>query len=258
MSGVRVEHSGSVVRVVLDEPERLNALDAPMIDAVTSAVLGAGADPTVRLIVLAGEGRGFCSGAHLAEPVDGAVGVGDMTPTLYAAGRAVGAIMGSRVPVVALVGGVAAGVGVSLALASDYVLVSEAASFVLAFARIGLMPDGGATALVAANVGRARAMRLALTGERLDAARAEAWGLVSEVVPAVRFAERSEELVATLAAGAPLGAAATKSAINAAALDLLAALAREEIGQSVLLGTADFAEGVAAFREKRGAQFQGA
>ena len=99
--------------------------------------------------------------------------------TLYAGADLVRALLASRTPVVALVNGVAAGIGVPMALACDYVLASDAASFVLAFARIGLMPDGGSTALVAASIGRARAMRLALTGEKLDSVRAAEWGMVA-------------------------------------------------------------------------------
>lgn len=253
VSGVRVEQAGAVVRIVLAEPERLNAVDAAMLDAITAAVEQADQDPQARLIVLAAEGRGFCSGAHLDPGGDG-----EITDTLYAAGRTISALLGSRLPVLALVHGVAAGVGVSLALVADYVLVSDKASFVLAFANIGLMPDGGATALVAANIGRARAMRLALTGEKLDAATAMAWGLVSELAESGEFEERAAAVSDKLAASAPLGVAATKAAINTASLDLASALGREETGQAALLGTADFAEGVGAFLEKRRAVFTGA
>ncbi len=177
------------------------------------------------------------------------------TGTLDAVGRAIRAIVGSPTPTVALVHGVAAGVGVSLAVACDYVLAGDAASFVLAFARIGLMPDGGATALVAASVGRARALRMAMTGEKVDGRTAEAWGLVSECVPAGELAERSEAVLAQLAGSAPGAAAATSAAINAASIDLDAALATEEAGQARLLASADFLEGVTAFYEKRPARF---
>jgi enoyl-CoA hydratase len=144
-----------------------------------------------------------------------------------------------------------------MALACDYVLASEAASFVLAFARIGLMPDGGATALVAASVGRARAMRLALTGERLAAATAEEWGLVAECVPAEAFAERAEALLHAFASGPTVALGETKAAVNAASVDVEAALAREEAGQVALMGTEDYREGVAAFLAKRPADFSG-
>jgi enoyl-CoA hydratase len=249
-SAVLVDTTGPIGRITLDAPERLNAVDPEMCAAVAQAVRTFDADPSVRVIALAGNGRGFCSGAPLS--ADGAT-----AGTLYAGADLVRALLGCRTPVVALVHGVAAGIGVPMALACDYVLASEAASFVLAFARIGLMPDGGATALVAASVGRARAMRLALTGERLDAATAAEWGLVAECVPAGAFAERAEALLAALAAGPTVALGETKAAVNAASVDVEAALAREEAGQVSLMATEDYKEGVAAFVAKRAAGFSG-
>src|SRR4051812_10772216 len=141
-STVLVEASGPVGRVTLNAPERLNAVDAHMCAEAAAAVRAFDADPAVRVIALRGAGRGFCSGAPLS--ADGAT-----AGTLFAGADLVRSLLGSRTPVVALVHGVAAGIGVPMALACDYVLASDAASFVLAFARIGLMPDGGSTALVA-------------------------------------------------------------------------------------------------------------
>ncbi len=254
---VRIGIAGPVARITLDDPDRLNAVDAAMLDAVADAVVRLGADPGVRAIAVTGAGRGFCAGANLGggadEAADAAARVN--TSTLDAAVRAVRAIVDCPVPTVALVHGVAAGVGVSVALACDYVLASEAASFVLAFARIGLMPDGGATALVAASIGRARAMRMALTGEKVDGGTAAAWGLASECVEAVRFDERAAALLAALAASAPEAARLTAAAVNAASLDLEPAFERENSGQTRLLASADFREGVAAFLEKRPARF---
>ena len=248
---VLVETAGPVGRVTLNAPERLNAVDPAMCGRVTEAVRAFDADPAVRVIALGGAGRGFCSGAPLS--ADGAT-----AGTLFAGAELVRTLLGSRTPVVALVHGVAAGIGVPMALACDYVLASDAASFVLAFARIGLMPDGGATALVAASVGRARAMRLALTGEKLDAVTAAEWGLVAECVPAAEFQERAAALLAALAKGPTVALAETKAAVNAASVDVAGALGREEAGQSALMHTADYREGVAAFLAKRTASFTGA
>lgn len=254
---VVVTAHGPIGRVRLNVPDRLNALDAAMLDAVTAAIIRLGSTEGVRVIALEGAGRGFCAGANLGE-ADIDLLEEPLQQTVLAAGRAVQAIRDCAVPVVALVQGVAAGVGVSLALMCDYVLASSKASFVLAFARIGLMPDGGATALVAANVGRARALRMALTGEKIDADLAGQWGLVAEVVPDDDFAARGEALLRQLAATAPRAAYATRRAVTAACLALDEALEREERDQFALLSSEDFREGASAFRDKRPARFAGA
>ena len=247
---VLVETTGAVGRITLNAPERLNAVDPQMCGAVSDAVRAFDADPAVRVIALTGAGRGFCSGAPLS--ADGAnMGV------LDAGAELVRAVLASRTPVVALVNGVAAGIGVPMALACDYVVASDAASFVLAFTRIGLMPDGGATALVAASIGRARAMRLAMTGEKLPAVTAAEWGLVAECVPAESFSARCDELLAAFSVGATTALAEVKTAVNAASVDVEAALAREEVGQISLSRTQDYREGVAAFLAKRPADFTG-
>jgi enoyl-CoA hydratase len=261
---VRYRVADGIARVVLDAPERLNAVDPEMLDAVVGYVSAAAEEPGVRVVAVTGSGRGFCSGANLAVGSVGSVGSGGSggsgaveDGTLLGVSRVARALVACPRPTVALVNGVAAGAGASMALACDYVLATASASFVLAFARIGLMPDGGATALVAANVGRARAMRMALTGEAVPAAVAAEWGLVSECVPDEDFAKRSEELLTRLAAFSPGAAAETKAAINAATLDLEAALEREEGGQTRLLASEDLREGIAAFLEKRPPAFRG-
>ena len=250
-----VEVQGPVARLTLNRPERLNALSAEMLEGIASRVTDLAQLPEIRVIAITGAGRGFCSGADLQG--DPAEGQEIDATTLYAAGRAVRAIVHSPKPVVALANGVAAGVGCSIALAADYVLAAESASFVLPFGKIGLMPDGGATALVAASIGRARAVRMALTSEKVTARDAHSWGLIAEVVADEQFADRGRALLDTLAASAPEAVAWTMSAINAATLDLDSVLAREEEGQVRLLSSADFREGVAAFKERRTPDFGG-
>ena len=163
-----------------------------------------------------------------------------------------------EVPVIAAVSGPAAGIGCSLALMADYVLMSEKSYLMLAFTRIGLMPDGGATALVAASAGRHRALRMALTAEKLPATSALEWGLASEVVAPDLLDTRAGEVAATFAKSATIALGRTKRAINDATLtELDAALGREATGQDALRQTEDYAEGVAAFLEKRPAVFKG-
>lgn len=251
--GLLIVREGNVLRLTFDKPDRLNALTADMIHAAADAVDAAAGDGT-RVIVLTGSGRAFSSGADVGP--DGAVPGFD---TLDAANRFTLALTSSPLPVVAAVNGIAAGVGCSFALAADLTVARESAAFMLAFTKIGLMPDGGASLLVPAAVGRARAARMALLAEKVSATQAAEWGLIAEVVADDAFDARIDQLVEQLAAGAPLAYAATKRVLRAATLaDLPAILDAERAGQGPLLESADFAEGVAAFQEKRPARFTGA
>ena len=248
------EHEG-VLTITLERPGHLNALTAEMSDTLAEEVERASVHEAVRVVLLQGAGPAFCSGADLGG--ERAHENFDVT-SLDRANRIVRAITGSPKPCVAAVGGVAAGVGCSIALACDLVVASEQASFLLAFARIGLMPDGGASATVAASVGRARAMRMAMLGDPLTAREAYDAGLVSHLAGPDDFDDVVASVVGRLAAGAPLGQAATKKAVNAATLPVLEdALERERRGQTVLLRTDDAAEGMRAFAEKRRPVFRG-
>jgi enoyl-CoA hydratase len=254
-SDLEVTVSDGVLRLALDRPARYNALTAPMVQGLAAELRGATTRDDVRVVLLTGRGAAFCAGADLG---------GEDAHEQYDAGSVDGAnalvraVIGLDKPVVCGLNGVAAGVGMSLALSCDLVVATGSASLTLAFTAIGLMPDGGATALVAASVGRARALRLALLSDRLTAQEAHDAGLVSHVVPDPAYAEELERIVRRLATGAPLAFAATKKAVNAATLDgLEAAFERERAGQAVLLRTADVAEGMRAFSERRRPDFTG-
>jgi len=255
MEGLDISTGAGVLRLTMNRPDRLNAMTAAMSDRLAAELEGAATRDDVRVVLLAGAGGAFSSGADVSG-ADAHEGF-DVT-SLDRANRIIRAVTGLDKPVVAAVDGVAAGVGCSAALACDLVVASPRASFLLAFARIGLMPDGGATATVAASVGRARAMRMALLGEAMGARAAYDAGLVSHLTGEDDFTATVEGLLARLAAGPPLSYAATKKAVNAATLGHLHdALERERTGQTILLRTADVAEGMRAFGEKRRPVFRG-
>jgi enoyl-CoA hydratase len=250
-----VARADGVLTLTLDRPDQLNALTDELSDALAGELERAAAYDDVRVVVLRGAGRAFCAGADISA----VHGPGQLdVRALDRANRIVRAITRLDKPVVAGVHGVAAGVGCSIALAADLCVAAESASFLLAFARIGLMPDGGSSLSVAASIGRARAMRMALLAEPLTGREAHDAGLVSHLVEDEAFATVLSEVAARLAAGAPLAMAATKRAVNAAAFGSLdEALERERTGQTMLLLTADAAEGMRAFAERRHPDFEG-
>jgi enoyl-CoA hydratase len=254
LADLEVRVDDGALWLTLNRPEVFNALNADMALGLAELTEQATARDDVRVVVITGVGAAFSTGADIS---------GDNARLLDesavdAANRIIRAIVNLDKPVVAAVNGVAAGVGCSAALAADLVVAAESASFLLAFARVGLMPDGGATASVAASIGRARAMRMALLAEPLSAQEAYDAGLVSHLAPDEEFPGLVAKVVRRLASGPPLAFAATKKAINAAALDQLEpALARERSGQTVLLRTKDAAEGIRAFSERRRPEFRG-
>jgi enoyl-CoA hydratase len=257
VTGLDVTLADGVLSVTIDRPESLNSLTAVVLAGIAEAMERAATDSRVKVVRLGGTGRGFCSGAGMsADDTSPSKKGGTGTDTITQINRTVRAITALPHPVVAVVYGPAAGVGVSLALACDLVLASEKAFFMLAFTKIGLMPDCGASALVAAAIGRVRAMRMALLPERLPAAEALSYGLVSAVYPAEDFPAEADKVIARLAAGPAVAFAKTKQAINAATLtELDATLDREFDGQVGLLRSADFREGASAFQQRRSPVF---
>ncbi|TKG71078.1 enoyl-CoA hydratase [Prauserella endophytica] len=260
MTDVLVEQTDAVLRITFNRPENLNAFTADMLTRAAEAVEGAARDSGVRVIVLTGAGRAFSAGADLAGRGTDDVGPGALPgpETIDAANRLTTALRRAPKPVLAAVNGPAAGVGCSFALAADLVVARESAYFLLAFANAGLMPDGGATALLPAAIGRARATRMAMLAERIPAAQAVEWGLIAFAVPDDEFDSEVQRLTTQLAQGPTAAYAHTKHAFNATVLDRLPqALEAEREGQGLLFHTNDFAEGVAAFRAKRKPKFSG-
>ncbi|WP_157412901.1 enoyl-CoA hydratase-related protein [Aeromicrobium sp. Root236] len=247
-TSVLLDTTDGVLTITWNEPERLNALTADMLDDAAAAIEEAS---DLRLIVITGSGRAFSSGAALGPGFDGAA-------TLDGANRLVRAITRTPVPVVSAVNGLAAGVGVSIAIAADLTLAKRSSYFLLAFVNIGLMPDGGATELIAASIGRARANRMALLGERLPADVAAEIGLIHKSLDDEAYDAELATLIDKLGNGPTVALGATKAAINATTLSHLdEALDRERAGQIALFSTADFAEGGQAFLDKRKATFTG-
>ncbi|MGH2511238.1 MAG: enoyl-CoA hydratase-related protein [Candidatus Limnocylindrales bacterium] len=249
--------SDGVGTISLDRPAALNSLEATLKVELLAALRAAGRDPAVRVVVLTGVGRAFCAGQDLKERL-----APDPTPLDVEVRRRfnplVSAIRGLDKPVIAAVNGVAAGAGASLAFACDLRIAAEPATFVLAFGRVGLIPDSGATWLLPRLVGLGRATELILLGEPIDSAEALRIGLVNRVVPADDLAAEVQRLAAALAREAPRAMALAKRALQRAQeSNFEAALDYEASLQGIAGRTADHAEGLAAFVEKRAPRFSG-
>lgn len=257
MADLRLEVTNRVATITLDRPEALNALTVPLKEGLLAAFLGLADDDAVRAIVLTGAGRAFCAGQDLRErfepdaaPLE--IEVRERYNPLILAMRRI------EKPIVGAINGIAAGAGASLAFACDLRVAAAEASFLLAFGRVGLVPDSGATWLLPRLVGSARAAELALIGAPLSSADAERLGLVVKVVAAEVVVEEAQTIAGRLADLAPRALALTKRALEATwTSSLEEQLELEAELQGIAGSTADHAEGLAAFLDKRPPRFTG-
>jgi len=260
---VNLHRDGAAATIELNRPEALNAWNGPLGDELLEAIEAVAGDDDVRAVVITGAGRAFSSGADLRD-----ISGRDHTPEGHVDLRSllneryhpiITTIRTMPKPVLAAVNGPAVGIGLSLALASDLVVAAESAYFLLAFVNIGLVPDGGSSLFVPTRVGLARASEMAMLGERIPAVQALDWGLINRVVPDADFAAEVAALRDRLASGPTRSYAGTKRQLNHWLYTRMEEqLVLEADIQQEMAASGDFAEGVAAFIEKRQATFGGA
>jgi 2-(1,2-epoxy-1,2-dihydrophenyl)acetyl-CoA isomerase len=254
------EINEGVARLTLNRPDRLNSFTVQMHQEVREALAQVAASKEARVLVFTGAGRGFCAGQDLADravaPGGQGVDLGDSIENNYK--PLVMALRNLPMPVIAAVNGVAAGAGANIALACDLVIAARSASFVQAFSKLGLVPDSGGTWFLPRVLGNARAMGLALLGDKLSAEQAAQWGMIWRCVDDAEFKSTVDQLAAQLAVAPTKGLARTKQAIyDSWNQKLEEQLNMERDFQRELGRSQDYAEGVAAFTEKRPPKFVG-
>jgi 2-(1,2-epoxy-1,2-dihydrophenyl)acetyl-CoA isomerase len=258
---VLYEERGAVAIATLNRPQALNSFTRQMHRDLGEALGRVEGNPAIRALVITGAGRGFCAGADLAEfdfePGPDLLQRADPGPVIdQAFNPTVRRLQALRVPVIAAVNGVAAGAGASLAMTCDIAIAAPTASFIQAFSKIGLIPDAGSTWLLPQRVGMARAMALAMTGDKLPAARAKEWGMIWDVADDCVAA--ALDLAGRLAAMPTKALVATRQVLrDGTSRTLNQQLDVERDTQSAMGKTHDYIEGVMAFRQKRPAQFKG-
>lgn len=257
---ILLEMSEGVARLTLNRPDRLNSFNTAMHAEVQDALSAVRGDGSVRVLVLTGAGRGFCAGQDLSDRVVAPGGAPpDLGPSIERGYKPlILALRQLPLPVIAAVNGVAAGAGANIALACDLVIAARSATFIQAFSKIGLVPDCGGTWILPRLAGHARAVGLAMLGEKLPAEQAAQWGLIWRCVDEGQLAAEVDSLARQLAAAPTRGLARTKQAmLEGWNRTLEQQLDVERDYQQELGHSADYAEGVAAFMEKRVPRFSG-
>ena len=262
-SKIKTSVADGIGVITLSDPSTLNAAGLDLMDELQKAFDGMKADETVRCVVLTGEGRGFCSGANLSGR--GGAAPSNPDPEGPDAGAALESVYNPFVkslrdyplPIVTAVNGVAAGVGCSLALMGDIIVAAESAYFLQAFRRIGLVPDGGSTYLLPRLIGKARAMEMALLGDKVPARTALDWGLVNRCVADDQLMSAAHEIAQALATGPKALGAIRKLIWESLDAEWSEQLHAERVAQKSAGRTEDSREGVLAFLQKRPAQFKG-
>jgi 2-(1,2-epoxy-1,2-dihydrophenyl)acetyl-CoA isomerase len=254
------DQADGVARLTLNRPDRLNSFNVDMHTEVRDALTRARDDAACRVLVITGAGRGFCAGQDLSDrsvsPAGAKTDLGESIELRYK--PLVLALRAMPKPVIAAVNGVAAGAGANIALACDLVIAARSASFIQSFSKLGLVPDSGGTWSLPRLVGQARAIGLAFLGDKLSAEQAAEWGMIWRCVDDAELPTVVDQLARQLAAAPTRGLARTKEAIyTAGARTLEQQLDIERDFQRELGFSADYAEGVAAFMEKRTPQFTG-
>lgn len=253
---LKIETSGGVTTIALNDPKTLNALTPALARSLTAAL--ADAQKTSRVIILTGSDRAFCSGANLQARSDMTPGALDAGSSLQEAyNPLMMTIRNLNVPLITAMSGPAAGIGASIAMAGDLVVAGKSSYFLEAFCHIGLVPDGGATWMLVRNVGRVRAAELALLGEKLPAQQAFDWGMVTRVVDDAAVMTTAQELAQRLATGPTHALGLMRKLLwEAGDASFNDQLAAERDAQSSAGKHPHFAEGVAAFLQKRKANFE--
>ena len=252
-----LERKEGVATLTLSRPEKLNAINRKMMEELESAVVEIVKDRDMRVLVITGAGRAFCSGADVGDMAQAAAPI-DVRHWTQIAHKTILALTDLEKPVIAKVNGVAVGIGCSLALSADIIIASENAQFSLIFSRIGLIPDGGSLFHLPRLVGPAKAKELIFTAKMVDAKEAERIGLINKTVPADELDNEVNTLAKQLAEGPTVAFGMAKKIINKGlSMDLSSVLEYEAFGQTIAGTTEDAREGFMAFLEKRKPKFKG-